>query len=101
MAEIINISIDLTKIDKSKIKEVTLKSGNKAKFLDLTVFIKDEQDQYGNIASVSLGQTKEERDAAEPKVYIGNGKRTWASTAAPKKEEAKTDEGFTNDDLPF
>ena len=70
MAEILNGSIDLSLIDKSRIKEVTLKNGHKAKYFDISVFIKDEQDQYGQIASISVNQTKEERDKAAPKVYL-------------------------------
>jgi len=101
MAEIIKCSIDLNKIDKSKINTVQLKKGGEGKFLDLIIFINDEQDEYGNIASVSLGQTKEEREKAVAKVYIGNGKRTWASTGSKPAQEAKQEPSNTNDDLPF
>lgn len=100
MAQIINISIDLAKVDKSQIKTIQLKNGNVGKFLNLSVFIKDEQDDYGNIASVSLSQSKEEREAAKPKVYVGNGKRTWAndpSTQSKPETTTTTDD----DDLPF
>ncbi len=101
MAQIINISIDLLKVDKSKIKEVQLKKGGTAKFLDLSIFIMDEQDQYGNIASVSINQTKEEREANTPKVYVGNGKRTWAKEPQGKAPAKTNQMGVDESDLPF
>jgi hypothetical protein len=55
MSQILNGSIDLNKIDKSKIKTVTLKDGSIAKFFDISIFINDEQDKYNNIASISGG----------------------------------------------
>lgn len=102
MAQIIKCSIDLNKIDKSKIKTVQLKKGGEGKFLDLIMFIRDEQDEYGNICSVALGQSQEEKDKATPKIYIGNGKRTWASEPGDKPESKATEQSTdTNDDLPF
>ena len=83
MAQILNGSIDLTKIDKTKIKEVTKKDGTTAKYLDVSIFINDSEDDYKNIASMTIGQTKEEREAKSPKVYLGNLKRTWASSGEP------------------
>lgn len=97
MAEILAVSIDLTKIDKSKIKEVTRKDGTIAKFIDVSVFINDEQDQFGNIASIAMGQTKDEQTAKVPKVYLGNGKRVWAS----QKSQSEQPQDNKSDDLPF
>lgn len=34
-----------------------------------------EKDQYGNTHSVAINQTKEQREAKEKKVYVGNGKQ--------------------------
>ena len=82
MSQILNGSIDLNKIDKSKIKTVTLKDGSIAKFFDISIFINDEQDKYNNIASISGGQSKEERESKTPKIYLGNLKRTWSSDKA-------------------
>ncbi len=106
MAEIINVSIDLTKIDKSRITPYTKKDGSEAKYYNMQIFINDEQDKYGNICSVSQAQTKEENEAKTPKVFLGNGKRVWASgaktadtssTPVPKEQASKD----PNDDLPF
>ena len=98
MAEILSGSIDLSKIDKSKIKEVTLKNGSVAKFYDVSIFIKDEQDQYNNIASISQSQTKEERESKTSQIYLGNLKRTWVST--PPTLEKSSSNGDLQD-LPF
>ena len=64
MGALINASIDLTKIDKSKIFE---KDGKK--YLSLTISINDET-KYGNNASISISQSKEEREAKTNKTII-------------------------------
>jgi hypothetical protein len=73
MAKIIGGSIDLNKIDKSKIVE----GKNGAKYYNITIIVNDEKDTYGNDVSLQEGQTKEQRDAKAPKKYIGNGKTIW------------------------
>jgi hypothetical protein len=101
LKEIFSISIDLNKIDESKIKEVKLKNGNTALFYDVSLFINDEPDQYNNIGSIATGQTKEEREARTPKTYIGNAKRQWS---ANNPNPTSTATGLTqqeSDDLPF
>jgi hypothetical protein len=97
MAEILSGSIDLSKIDKSKIKEVTLKDGSTAKFLNINIAINNEVDQYGNVAGLTISQSQEERQAKIKKVYLGNLKRVWSDTP-PALEVSKIE---TNDDLPF
>ena len=60
----IAVSIDVTKLDKSRIKEVTKKDGSVAKYLNLTTFINPtEEDQYGNHGFIAQSQTKEERES--------------------------------------
>ena len=51
MASIIKTSIDLTKIDKSKIIE-----GKKGKYLPITITLNDEVDQFGNQGPVIISQ---------------------------------------------
>jgi hypothetical protein len=97
MAEILSGSIDLSKIDKSKIKEVTLKDGSTAKFLNINIAINNEVDQYGNVAGLTISQSQEERQAKTKKVYLGNLKRVWSDTP-PALEVSKIE---TKDDLPF
>lgn len=66
----INISIDLSKIDKTRIKE----GKNGAKYFNLTVDEKKTADQFGNTHTVYQTPTKEEREAKKDKVYLGSGK---------------------------
>ena len=73
MSAIINASIDLSKIDTSKIYE---KDGKK--WLSISISVNDET-HYGNNVGISIAQTKEERDAKKPKTYLGNGKVVWNS----------------------
>ena len=101
MAQILNGSIDLNLIDKTRIKQVTKKDGSIAKYYDISIFINDEVDQFNNIASLSAGQTKEEREAKVPKVYLGNLKRTWASSGEPTSKAPVQTQQTNNDDLPF
>mgnify|MGYP005989079649 CR=1 FL=1 len=69
MAALTEISIDVKKIDKSKLY--------KGQYLNLTVATRDELSQYGQNASVFYAQSKEEREAKTNKTYIGNGKVVW------------------------
>ena len=102
MSQIINISIDLNKIESAKIKTVTLKSGKVAKYLDVTIFTKDEADTYGNNASMTMSQTKEERTAKAPVVYLGNGKVVFNADSVVKSAPQTNNDYTTNDlDLPF
>jgi len=89
---IISASIDLSKIDKSRIVE---KDGKK--FYNLTIIVNDTFNQYGQDVGITTEQTKEERERKENKTYLGNGKTVYSKEAeAPKLE--KEPQGDT---LPF
>lgn len=102
MAKLLSLKIDVTKIDKSR-----LFKGAKGTYLDLTVALNDELDQYGNDVSAWQGQTKEEVQAKEQKTYLGNGKVFWSNDAKadPVHEAKPITEGQVPDnqegDLPF
>ena len=98
MAEILSGSINLNLIKKENIKEVTLKDGSTAKFLNINITINNEVDQYGNVAGLTISQTQEERQAKTKKVYLGNLKRVWSDAPAPTLETSKQE---TSDELPF
>jgi len=68
MATIINASIDVTKIP----KEALIK-GKKGTYANVTVLINDET-RYGNNASVAMSMSKEEREAGQEKIWLGNGR---------------------------
>lgn len=98
MAEILSGSINLNLIKKEKIKEVTLKDGSTAKFLNINITINNEVDQYGNVAGLTISQSQEERQAKTKKVYLGNLKRVWSDAPAPTLETSTQDDF---DILPF
>jgi hypothetical protein len=66
-----NVSIDLSKIDKLKIK-VTEKG---QKFANFDLIIRDEVDGYGNIGFIVQQQSKEEREQQVKLPILGNAKR--------------------------
>ena len=104
MATILNTSINLSKVPKDKIIE-----GRKGKYLPVTITINDEIDQFGQQGSLTVQQSKEQRESKEPKVYLGNVNVVWtngqnvepaprdnisSAPAAPKPQPVA-------DDLPF
>jgi len=103
MAKLISLKIDVSKIDKTK-----LFKGEKGTYLDLTVSVNDEPDNYGNDVAAWQGQTKEEVSAKAQKTYLGNGKVFWsndtnvqqsnaanqAATNLTSKEQEEEDDGL-------
>lgn len=86
MGTIASISIDLNKLDKSKIVE----GKNGAKYYNLNISVNDTTDQYGNNIQVTEPQTKEQREAKTPRVFYGNGKVIWTDGVikiAEKKQD--------------
>ena len=101
MASIIKASLNLDAIPKDKIYV-----GKKGKYLPITITINDELDQFGNQGPVVVEQSKEERDAKEPKTYLGNVKVVWSNgtNVAPAPREGQAPPAQTapqQDDLPF
>lgn len=97
-------SIDLNKIDKSKVV-TTDKNGNPfsngAKYLNVVVWINDQPDQYGNNASIQISQSKEERENKVKATYIGNLKEYQSQTSVNNTHVQETSVSDGNDDLPF
>lgn len=85
MASIIKTSINLNAIPKDKII-----NGKKGKYLPITITLNDEVDQFGNQGPCVVEQSKEEREAKSPKVYLGNVKVVWTNgqnvEAAPRED---------------
>ena len=102
MASIINASINLNNIDKSKIID-----GKKGKYLPISITINDEPDQFGNQGPITVAQSKEEREAKAAKTYLGNVKVVWTNgdnvAAAPRDGQQAPAQPLTPqaDDLPF
>jgi len=113
-AKLVAASIDVTKIDKSRLISVD-KDGNAFKngavYCEILISCNDDFDQYKNDVGITLQQSKEERTAKEKKTYIGNGRTIWdsekpAGSAGPSDEDKKADQPDLSaeeakDDLPF
>ncbi len=102
MASIIKTSINLNAIPKDRIFV-----GKKGKYLPITITLNDEPDQFGNQGPVVVEQTKEEREAKEPKTYLGNVKVVWTNgdnvAAAPRRDapQSQSKVNVEKEDLPF
>tara|TARA_B110000037_G_scaffold27879_1_gene33053 strand:+ start:43 stop:354 length:312 start_codon:yes stop_codon:yes gene_type:complete len=103
MSAIINLSINLEKLDKSKIIK-----GKKGSYVNLTVFANDET-KFENNASVAQSQSQEEREASKASgvypPYLGNGKVVYVSdagvTVAEKSSAPQESSSDDSGDLPF
>tara|TARA_R110000824_G_scaffold391454_3_gene589222 strand:- start:592 stop:903 length:312 start_codon:yes stop_codon:yes gene_type:complete len=103
MSAIINLSINLEKLDKSKIIK-----GKKGSYVNLTVFANDET-KFENNASVAQSQSQEEREASKASgvypPYLGNGKVVYVSdagvTVAEKSSSPQESSSDDSGDLPF
>jgi len=66
MSKLITASINLKKVNQD-----LLIPGEKGKYLNLTIWVNDEKDQYGNDVSV-----EQRTEKGADKIYLGNG-RQW------------------------
>jgi hypothetical protein len=89
----INISIDVTKIDKSR-----LFKGKKGTYMDLTTFIDtDNPDQYEQHGFISQATTKEEREAGVLTPILGNCK-VFFNSAEESPPQPNAEQGTPFDD---
>jgi hypothetical protein len=103
MSAIVNFSLDLTKLPKEKMIQ-----GKKGTYINLSLSLNDQTNQFGSNASVVVTQSKEEREAKQDRVYVGNGKVIWTdgtiTTADKENAPALTSaaqQPDREDDLPF
>jgi hypothetical protein len=93
-------SIDLNKINKSDIV-TTDKNGNAfqngAKYLNVTIWLNDEPDQYGNSIGIKSGDKDNSYYVGNAKEYIKQGAANVSSKPVPNSY--KKDDG--DDGLPF
>lgn len=96
--QLINVSIDLTKIDKNKIKD----HANGGKYYNLVVATRQQPDNYGNTHTVYERSTEEEQRAGKARNYLGNGKVvTFMNNTPATDQPAPPADGSADDDLPF
>jgi hypothetical protein len=92
MKQTIDISLDVSKIDKTELYE-SPKTGKK--YLNLTVLLREEKDQYQNDGFIVQKISKERKAAGEKGPILGNAKiMDWDS---PKKITENDDDS----DIPF
>jgi hypothetical protein len=84
MSTLISLSIDVTKVTKEALQ--------KGKYLNLTIAINDEVNQYNQNVSAWESQSKEDREAKVERNYVGNGKVVFTEglvNAVPTEEKKK------------
>ena len=106
MASIVKFSINLDKISKDKVFV-----GKKGKYYEMTLTLNDELDQFGNAGPIKEGQSKEERAAQAPNVFLGNAQVVWTNGVNVDKTPYVDKDGNSgastpapeqgDDDLPF
>lgn len=98
MSAIIQMSIDVTKIDKSKLKD--------GKYLNVSISVNNET-KFDNNVSMCYNQSKEERESGAKKTYFANGRVIWTDgviKVAEKSIQNDIPAGNTSsedDGLPF
>ena len=97
MADLLSISINLSKLDKNRF--TTDKNGNK--WLNLSGWLNDQQDEYGNYGFVTHTPTKAERDAKERLQILGNFKKPIKQMTQPIQKKEIPINNNDDDDLPF
>jgi hypothetical protein len=97
MSTLINLSIDVTKVTKEALA--------KGKYLNLTISINDEINQYGQNVAAWEAQSVEDRKEKVERNYVGNGKVIFTEglvSAVPTEEKKKpTKKKVDTNDLPF
>jgi len=92
MSKLLTGSIDVSKIDKSKL----FKSATTGKtYLNISIWINDENDKYGNCASIQQSTKK-----GEDKIYLGNLKE-FVPTVQAEEVATNSSQPEPGDDLPF
>lgn len=95
MSAILNLSIDLSKVDKSKLVD--------GKYLNTQIFVNDDT-RYGNNVSMAYSQSKEERESKVQKQYIANGRVVFTDgniKVAEKEAENVVNNTKEDSNLPF
>ena len=93
MSDLYLASIDVTKIDKSKLVEFTRKDGTKGTSLNVAVWIDQNPDADWKACSIQQSTKKD-----DPKIYLGNGKK-WDQS--PRDITPEHDTNQADSDLPF
>ena len=95
MKSIINLRVDVTKIDKGRFYQ-----GKKGTYLDLTIVLNDEKGKYDNNGFVKQSTNKDEKVEMP---ILGSAKIVWTSEAKAKVQEQTfvSTPASEGTDLPF
>lgn len=97
-ARLLRVKVNVDKIDKTALFE-----GKKGRYLDLTIWLREEPGEYGDHGPVYQDLGKERRMAGEKGAILGNA--TWVDGgAAPQRTTVHADVGEYGedvDDIPF
>lgn len=100
----INISIDVTKIDKERLKMGKKRQdGTYGKYLSLTTFVDTtKESKYGDHGFIAEQITLEEKEAGIQGSILGNSKVVWQEDGLPpSKPQQESQSDFQDDDIPF
>lgn len=87
---LININLCLSDIPKDKI--FTSKNGKQ--YLSICVTERKEPDNYGNDLTAYVNQSKEEREAKQPRQFIGTAKNLKKTAPTEPYNNSKSDFPF-------
>jgi hypothetical protein len=89
-------------------KEVMTEAKNGKKYVKLSLVERKEPGKYGETHFVAITQTKEQREAKAPTVYVGSAKPMFSAPKQPTADESPKSTDFVDtvlnggtDDLPF
>lgn len=94
------INLEVSAIPKEKIKQLD----NGKKFLNLVLLEMKQPDKYGNTHTVAISQTKEEREAKVPSIYVGKAKATGKAlppNAVGTTQDPTNGQNNGYDEIPF
>jgi hypothetical protein len=94
----VNLSIDVTKLDKARFYK-----GAKGTYANLTAYIDSEKDQYDQNGGIQEQATQDERANKVKMPFVGNVKIFWTDSPAiggsPKQAEHAA--ALADEDIPF
>ena len=103
MGHLLSLKLDVKKIPKEKYF-----NGEKGVYIDLTIGVDDEPNEYGQTVKAWVEQTKEERDEKMQRVFVGNGTGIWSDGKPVFVRQRKVGIGLDSqanqikkNDLPF
>lgn len=87
-------------------KDKIIKGRNGKEYINLVLDERREVSQFGETHTITLSQSKEEREAKTPKVFVGGGKeyvfeRREQPQPQAQPQPARQSGGNEIDDLPF